>query len=141
MHARQRCDAAAADDDDEVVVAAAAAVQENAEVVGITAHPSRKYFVSASADGSWSFYDAGTASLLRQVRTRARPSCVPPAPGARACTSLLRPSCARCAHVCVRLRVLPAYMPASAYACLLVACMYVCLYDCMTVCTYDCMYV
>ncbi len=38
-----------------------------AEVVGITLHPSRKYFVTASADATWGFYDLDAATCLRLV--------------------------------------------------------------------------
>jgi len=38
-----------------------------AEVVDVTMHPSRKYFVTGSADASWCFYDLETASCLKQV--------------------------------------------------------------------------
>lgn len=39
-----------------------------ADVVGVTAHPSRRYFVTGSADATWSFYDLATLTCLRQVR-------------------------------------------------------------------------
>lgn len=39
----------------------------SAEVVGVTLHPSRKYFVTGSADATWAFYDLETASCLKQV--------------------------------------------------------------------------
>mmetsp|Transcript_2602 Transcript_2602/g.4424 ORF Transcript_2602/g.4424 Transcript_2602/m.4424 type:complete len:504 (+) Transcript_2602:171-1682(+) len=38
-----------------------------AEVVGVTVHPSKKYAVTASADASWCFYDLATATCLKQV--------------------------------------------------------------------------
>ncbi|PNH07333.1 U-box domain-containing protein 72 [Tetrabaena socialis] len=38
-----------------------------AEVVGVTAHPSRRYFVTASADASWAFYDVESLTCLRQL--------------------------------------------------------------------------
>ncbi len=38
-----------------------------AEVVGVTLHPSRKYFVTGSADATWCFYDLEAAALLRTV--------------------------------------------------------------------------
>lgn len=38
-----------------------------AEVVGVVPHPSRRYFVSASADASWAFYDLETLTCLKQV--------------------------------------------------------------------------
>ena len=47
---------------------AATLTDHSAEVVGVTVHPSRKYFVTGSADGSWCFYDLDKAECLRQVR-------------------------------------------------------------------------
>lgn len=38
-----------------------------AEVVGVTVHPSRRYFVTGSSDSSWAFYDVETITCLRQV--------------------------------------------------------------------------
>ncbi|KXZ54344.1 hypothetical protein GPECTOR_5g426 [Gonium pectorale] len=38
-----------------------------AEVVGVTVHPSRRYFVTASSDASWAFYDTASLTCLRQV--------------------------------------------------------------------------
>ncbi|KAG2485908.1 hypothetical protein HYH03_015352 [Edaphochlamys debaryana] len=39
----------------------------SAEVVGVTAHPSRRYFVTGSLDASWAFYDVETVTCLRQL--------------------------------------------------------------------------
>lgn len=39
----------------------------SADVVGITAHPSWRYFVTASQDGSWCFYDLESTTCLKQV--------------------------------------------------------------------------
>lgn len=41
------------------------------EVVGVTLHPSRKYFVTGSADASWGFWDLASATCLRQVSDEA----------------------------------------------------------------------
>jgi pre-mRNA-processing factor 19 len=41
------------------------------EVVGVTMHPSRKYFVTGSADASWGFWDLASATCLRQVSDEA----------------------------------------------------------------------
>ncbi|KAG2434979.1 hypothetical protein HYH02_011978 [Chlamydomonas schloesseri] len=38
-----------------------------AEVVGVTTHPSRRYFVTGSTDASWAFYDVASLTCLRQV--------------------------------------------------------------------------
>ncbi|GLI62339.1 hypothetical protein VaNZ11_004953 [Volvox africanus] len=38
-----------------------------AEVVGVTAHPSKRYFVTGSTDASWAFYDVETTTCLRQI--------------------------------------------------------------------------
>lgn len=38
-----------------------------AEVVGLTLHPSGKFFITASADCSWAFYDVDTAECMLQV--------------------------------------------------------------------------
>lgn len=46
---------------------AATMKDHQAEVVGITLHPSKKYFVTASADTTWNFYDLEAASLLKSV--------------------------------------------------------------------------
>lgn len=46
---------------------AAVLKDHSAEVVGVTVHPSKKYFVTGSSDASWCFYDVETASCLRQV--------------------------------------------------------------------------
>lgn len=46
---------------------AAVLKDHTAEVVGITAHPSRKYFVTGSQDCTWCFYDLETTTCLRQV--------------------------------------------------------------------------
>ena len=40
----------------------------SAEVVGVTMHPSRKYFVTGSADATWCFYDLATATCLKHVQ-------------------------------------------------------------------------
>lgn len=40
-----------------------------AEVVGVTTHPSRRYFVTGSTDASWAFYDVASLTCLRQVGT------------------------------------------------------------------------
>ncbi|GLC42058.1 hypothetical protein PLESTB_001063500 [Pleodorina starrii] len=37
------------------------------EVVGVTAHPSRRYFVTGSSDASWAFYDVASLTCLRQI--------------------------------------------------------------------------
>lgn len=37
------------------------------EVVGVTVHPSRKFFVTGSSDATWCFYDIEKAECLRQV--------------------------------------------------------------------------
>ncbi|MEW5314056.1 MAG: hypothetical protein WDW38_005580 [Sanguina aurantia] len=37
------------------------------EVVGVTPHPSHKYFVTASSDATWAFYDLATLTCLRQA--------------------------------------------------------------------------
>jgi len=37
------------------------------EVVGVTVHPSQKYFVTGGADATWCFYDIEQAECLRQV--------------------------------------------------------------------------
>ena len=42
-----------------------------AEVVGVTTHPSRRYFVTGSTDASWAFYDVASLTCLRQVRHEA----------------------------------------------------------------------
>ncbi|KAJ8561219.1 hypothetical protein K7X08_027409 [Anisodus acutangulus] len=39
----------------------------NAEVQAVTVHATNKYFVSASLDGTWCFYDLGSGSCLAQV--------------------------------------------------------------------------
>ncbi|KAJ9513170.1 hypothetical protein QJQ45_029340 [Haematococcus lacustris] len=41
--------------------------EHQGEVIGVTLHPSRKYFVTGSADATWAFWDLSTASCLRQV--------------------------------------------------------------------------
>lgn len=38
-----------------------------AEVVGVTVHPSKKYAITASADCTWCFYDLEAATCLKQV--------------------------------------------------------------------------
>ncbi|KAG1656833.1 hypothetical protein FOA52_006288 [Chlamydomonas sp. UWO 241] len=46
----------------------AAILKEHAaEVVGVTVHPSGKYFVTGGADATWCFYDVEQAECLRQV--------------------------------------------------------------------------
>lgn len=48
--------------------ASAAVLSEHAgEVVGVAVHPGQRYFVSASGDGSWAFWDIEGASCLKQV--------------------------------------------------------------------------
>ena len=42
--------------------------EHSGPVVGVSLHPSRRYFVSASEDASWAFWDVATASCLKQVR-------------------------------------------------------------------------
>ncbi len=37
------------------------------EVVGVTVHPSRRYFVTGSADATWAFYDLASLVCLKQV--------------------------------------------------------------------------
>mmetsp|Transcript_13631 Transcript_13631/g.29224 ORF Transcript_13631/g.29224 Transcript_13631/m.29224 type:complete len:512 (-) Transcript_13631:704-2239(-) len=41
--------------------------EHTSEVVGVTVHPSRKYFVTGSADASWCFYDLASTTCLKQV--------------------------------------------------------------------------
>ena len=55
---------------------AATLTDHSAEVVGVTVHPSRKYFVTGSADGSWCFYDLDKAECLRQVRGSDKAECL-----------------------------------------------------------------
>lgn len=40
------------------------------QVTAVTPHPSNAYFVTASLDKSWAFYDAATATCLSTVRCR-----------------------------------------------------------------------
>jgi pre-mRNA-processing factor 19 len=42
--------------------------EHSGPVVGMSLHPSRRYFVSASEDATWAFWDVGTATCLKQVR-------------------------------------------------------------------------
>jgi len=42
--------------------------QHSEAVIGVTMHPSGDYFVTASADATWNFYDSATASLYRTVQ-------------------------------------------------------------------------
>lgn len=44
------------------------------QVVGVTPHPSRRYFVSGSSDASWSFYDLETTTCLKQVGAEEGPA-------------------------------------------------------------------
>lgn len=37
------------------------------QVTAVTPHPTHQYFVTASMDKTWAFYDADTASCLVQV--------------------------------------------------------------------------
>lgn len=37
------------------------------QVTAVTAHPTHQYFVTASMDKTWAFYDADTATCLVQV--------------------------------------------------------------------------
>jgi hypothetical protein len=37
------------------------------QVTAVSAHPTNQYFVTASMDKTWAFYDAETASCLVQV--------------------------------------------------------------------------
>lgn len=46
---------------------AAVLAEHAAEVTAVTVHPGQRYFVSASADGSWAFCDAERAESLRLV--------------------------------------------------------------------------
>ena len=39
-----------------------------AQVTAVTVHPTHDYFVTASMDKTWAFYDAATASCLVQVQ-------------------------------------------------------------------------
>lgn len=45
----------------------------SAEVVGVALHPTNKYFITASADKSWAFYDLDSMLCMAQVW----PSCLP----------------------------------------------------------------
>jgi pre-mRNA-processing factor 19 len=47
---------------------AATLTEHTAEVTGVTVHPGQRYFVSASGDGSWAFWDVNAATCLKQVR-------------------------------------------------------------------------
>lgn len=46
---------------------AAVLTEHTGEVVAVSVHPSQKYFVSASADASWAFWDIESAACLKQV--------------------------------------------------------------------------
>lgn len=39
----------------------------SAEVVGVALHPTNKYFITASADKSWAFYDLESTLCMAQV--------------------------------------------------------------------------
>ena len=39
-----------------------------AEVVGVALHPTNKYFITASADKSWAFYDLDSMLCMAQVQ-------------------------------------------------------------------------
>ena len=41
-----------------------------AEVVGVALHPTNKYFITASADKSWAFYDLDSMLCMAQVQIR-----------------------------------------------------------------------
>lgn len=47
---------------------AAVMKEHSAEVTAVTLHPLKDYFVTASLDKTWAFYDAQTATCLTQVR-------------------------------------------------------------------------
>lgn len=41
--------------------------EHSAEVVGVALHPTNKYFITASADKSWAFYDLESTLCMAQV--------------------------------------------------------------------------
>ncbi len=41
--------------------------EHSAEVVGVALHPTNKYFITASADKSWAFYDLDSMLCMAQV--------------------------------------------------------------------------
>ena len=43
--------------------------EHSAEVVGVALHPTNKYFITASADKSWAFYDLESTLCMAQVHT------------------------------------------------------------------------
>ncbi len=47
--------------------------EHSAEVVGVALHPTNKYFITASADKSWAFYDLDSMLCMAQVLS---PLCV-----------------------------------------------------------------
>ena len=46
--------------------------EHSAEVVGVALHPTNKYFITASVDKSWAFYDLDSMLCMAQVQL---PSC------------------------------------------------------------------
>lgn len=42
--------------------------EHTGEVVGVALHPTNKYFITASADKTWAFYDLDTMLCMAQVR-------------------------------------------------------------------------
>lgn len=62
------------------------------DVVAVTVHPGRRYFVSASADASWAFWDSQTAECLKQVRPWRALGVWSRAPGGRVARSGCWPS-------------------------------------------------
>mmetsp|Transcript_11912 Transcript_11912/g.35648 ORF Transcript_11912/g.35648 Transcript_11912/m.35648 type:complete len:519 (-) Transcript_11912:687-2243(-) len=61
--------------EDGVLTSAAVLTEHTAEVTAVTPHPSNAYFVTASLDKSWAFYDAATATCLSTVKDEAGMDC------------------------------------------------------------------
>lgn len=57
-------------------VVASANLLNAMQVTAVTPHPTHQYFVTASMDKTWAFFDADTASCLVQVLNQTRACCL-----------------------------------------------------------------
>lgn len=62
-------------EDNGTMTCAAVLKDHSAEVTSVTGHPSASYFVTASLDASWAFYDVGTADCLSIVKDSETAEC------------------------------------------------------------------
>lgn len=87
--------------------------EHSAEVVGVALHPTNKYFITASADKSWAFYDLESMLCMAQVHNDYLMPAVVCVKAAQSCTQLGNMSNCFCSakHVALFRAAVTVYVP------------------------------